>query len=611
MIRVSVAQGGWRGDEVYAVQVQVNPVNISEIVAIAGSGLLGLLVLAGHWRDRRGRLFGLLCLLLAVWKSFDFAHPLLTETVWVDSLSWAIGALSVYLAVHFFVSYAFEEKGRQPFIYYVAFLVSLVFVVAALTGVLGRSDAWKGAFAAFLFLASGFIVGLMAWKFSRERDRRLLVALLGAIFLTLGVCMQVVDIIWELWELRPQTYGMLAFEACFAYDILVAGLMRERREHLRALEELGLREKRLEMAETRFRKMMDNSYDVIFTVDREGNILAINTDANEVLGFPVERMLGKGYLDFLDEEERGKAFDALARGLQGEKIRFYDVTLRRPDGKPVILSLTGTRLYSEKEAALVIARDVTGSRDMEKQLRERNLLLQEANRRLRELDQLKTELVGIVGHELRSPLTVINSYAASLRDHWEKMGEERKLACIEHVLRECDRLNRMVENVLDMSRIESEQIFLDRCRGDLVLFLDDVTREMAMSPGSRPMHLVTSVRSIELEADWDKVKQVLINLLDNAFRYSPPGGRVVITGDVQDTVAVVRVKDQGPGIPREGRDHLFDKFTQSKVEGIGRGLGLGLYVVRTFVEAHGGEVWVEDEEGMGAVLAFSLPMPEQ
>lgn len=593
------------------MQVQLNLINVTEIVAIVGSGMLGFLVLAGHWRDRRGRLFGLLCLLLAVWKCFDFAHPLLTEKLWVDSLSWAVGSLSIYLAVHFFVSYAFEEKGRHDFIYRGAFFASLVFAVAALTNVLGRSDPWKGAFAAFLFLSSGLIVGLTAWKFNREKDRRLLLVLLGAIFMTQGVCLQLVDIIWNLWEIRFQTYGMIAFEACFGYDILVAGLLRERQEHMRALEELGLREKRLEMAESRFRKMLDNSYDVIFTMDREGNVLAINTEAREVLGFPVERMLGKGYLDFLDEEGRARAFDALARGLQGEKIRFFDITLQRPDGKPVILSLTGTRLYSEKEAVLVIARDVTGSREMEEELRERNRLLEEANHRLRELDQLKTELVGIVGHELRSPLTVINSYTAALRDHWEKMGEERKLACIEHVLRECDRLNRMVENVLGMSRIESEQVFLDRRRGDLVIFLDEVTREMAMSPGSRPMHLVTSVRSIELEADWDKIKQVLINLLDNAFRYSPPEGRVMVTSDVQDAKAVVRVKDQGPGIPREGRDRLFEKFTQSKMEGMERGLGLGLYIVRTFVEAHGGQVWVEEEAGMGAVLAFSLPLQEQ
>jgi two-component system sensor histidine kinase KdpD len=188
------------------------------------------------------------------------------------------------------------------------------------------------------------------------------------------------------------------------------------------------------------------------------------------------------------------------------------------------------------------------------------------------------------------------------------MDEERKLECIDHVLRECNRLNRMVENVLDMSRIESERLFLHRQRGDLVALLGDVTREMAVAPGSRPMRLITSMRQLEMEADWDKIKQVVINLIDNAFRFSPPGSQVIITGDVQDGEAVVRIKDMGPGVRLEKRDRLFEKFTQSKAEGMERGLGLGLYIVRTFVEAHGGAVWLEDEDGLGTVIAFSLPL---
>ena len=590
------------------MQVRLDLANVVEMVALVGSALLGLIVLAGHYRDRRGRLFGVLCLALAAWKAFDFAHPQLTVEPWVDSASWVLGALCIGMAVHFFSMHSLEGTRYGWPLSLFFYVLSAFFLVVSSLGYVYRSDAWKAAFGLYLLAASCLVVGMMVWKYGRERKPQNLLALVGAASLGLGVCLQVVDIIWDIWSLRTQAYGMLAFEACLGYDILIAGLLRERKKHLKALEELGLREKRLEMAESRFRKMMDTSYDVIFTVDREGNILGINTEAKEVLGFPVERMLGKGYLDYLEPEDRERAFATLARGLGGEKVRFFEITLRRPDGRPVVLSLTGTRLHSEKEAALVIARDVTESKEMERQLLERNALLEEANRRLRELDRLKTELVGIVGHELRSPLTVINSYASALHDHWDKMEDERKMECIHHVLRECDRLNRMVENVLDMTRIESEQLFLNRQPGDLMSVLEDIAREMSMVPASRPLHVVSSISSLRMEADWDKVKQVVINLLDNAFHFSPPGEAVLITAELQDGMATVRVKDRGPGFPRESRDRLFEKFTRSKAAGMERGLGLGLYIVRTFVEAHGGRVWIEDEEGMGAVVAFSLPL---
>ncbi len=147
-------------------------------------------------------------------------------------------------------------------------------------------------------------------------------------------------------------------------------------------------------------------------------------------------------------------------------------------------------------------------------------------------------------------------------------------------------------------------------KGDLVAVLGEVTREMAMAPGAHPMELTTALRSLEMEADWDKVKQVVINLLDNAFRFSPGDAPVTVTCEVRDGTAVVKVKDRGPGVPPEKRDRLFEKFTQSKAEGMERGLGLGLYIVRTFVEAHAGEVWIEDEDGFGTVMAFSLPLGE-
>jgi len=590
------------------MQVQLDARHIIEIVAIIGSGLLGLVVLANYWKDRRGRLFGLLCLSLAVWKIFDFAYPELTMTFWVDAMGWGAGALSIALSFHFIVSYAYHERKEPRYLYAAAYPFAAVFIFAIAMGWISDITAWQAAYAVYFVVVIAADVGLMAWTYRREKRSEYIWAVLGALSLALGVGIQLVAIMLGADEFYSQTYGMLAFEILFGYDIVVGGFLRERREHMHALEELGLRERRLEGAEESFRKLVDSSFDIIFTVNRDGDILAISTEVENIGGFEVKDLLGKGYTRFLTPEDQVKVADAVVRGMAGEKIRYMEVSIHQPEAKPLILQITATRLRGEDGIALVIARDVTGARKMEQELQDRNLLLEEANRRLRELDTLKTELVGVVGHELRSPLTVIYSYAAALKDHWNKMDEERKLECIDHVLRECNRLNRMVENVLDMSRIESERLFLHRQRGDLVALLGDVTREMAVAPGSRPMRLITSMRQLEMEADWDKIKQVVINLIDNAFRFSPPGSQVIITGDVQDGEAVVRIKDMGPGVSLEKRDRLFEKFTQSKAEGMERGLGLGLYIVRTFVEAHGGAVWLEDEDGLGTVIAFSLPM---
>ncbi|MDD3718322.1 MAG: ATP-binding protein [Actinomycetota bacterium] len=586
----------------------VNLTNVVEVVVVTGSLILGFIVLATYWRERSGKLFGFLCLLLALWKGFEFADPELTTAAWVDSTGWALGALSIALAWHFVVSYTYRGYREPRLLWAAMYPAALLLAIPPFLGSLRLNTVYHACFTVNYMAGMGGIVALTFRAYLREKSREMIWAILGTLSIAIGAGIHIITLLLDLDPFHFHTYGMLGFELFFGYDIMVGGLLRIRREHLRALEELGLRERKLEMAEEGFRRLLESSFDILFTVDREGNILAISTEVEEIRGFRLRKLLGRGYLEFLTPQDRAKVADAVVRGMEGEKIQYMEITLEQPGARPLVVQITATRLKGEDGIALVIARDVTGARRMERELQERNLLLEEANRRLRELDTLKTELVGVVGHELRSPLTVIYSYAAALKDHWNKMEEERKLECIEHVLRECNRLNRMVENVLDLSRIESERLFLHRQRGDLVALLSDVTREMAMAPGARLIRLVTSVRHMEMEVDWDKIKQVVINLLDNAFRFSPPGSQVILTGDIMDGKAVVRVKDMGPGVPPEKRDRLFEKFTQSKAEGMERGLGLGLYIVRTFVEAHEGEVWLEDEQGLGTVIAFSLPL---
>ena len=590
------------------MEITLDGQSIPEIIAILGCAIIALTVLITRRHNKPARLFALFCISAMFWKAFEFAAADLTSAFWVDAVHWMLGALSVALSFHFIVAYVFQDSGGHPRLEYAAYPPAAFLVLAGAMGWITDAVAWRGVYGLFFLAVVVSDIVLVTWAYYTKGRKEYKWALMGIVLFALGAGIHMVNLIWEFTTVNIATYGMLAFLAFFGYDILVVGFLRERDQHMQALEELGLREERLDKAERSFRRLMDSSFDILFTIDKDANILAVNTEAEEVVGFPVEEMLGKGYLDFLSREDQVRTAEALQRGLDGEKIRFFEVSLTRPDGEPVVLSLTGTRLFQDEIVALMIARDVTEARAMEQELQRRNRLLEEANRRLRELDTLKTELVGIVGHELRSPLTVIYSFAAGLRDHWDKMPEKRKLESVDSVLRECNRLNRMVENVLDMSRIESEQPFLHRQPGDLVAMLQDIIREMAMTPGSRPVVFTTSEKHIEMEADWDKVKQVVINLLDNAFRFSPPDAQVIVSGEIENGRALVHVRDEGPGVPPGDRDRLFERFTQMKTMGMERGLGLGLYIVRTFVEAHGGDVWLEDGEGLGADFAFSLPL---
>jgi PAS domain S-box-containing protein len=592
------------------MQINLDFRTVLELMAITASLFLGIIVLVNHWRERTGRLFGLLCMSLSIWKAFDFAYPRLSASSWVDAVGWATGIFCVALAIHFVVAYSFEDRREPRLLYASGYPFAAIFILASCLGLMGDSTPWQIAYGVFYLTGVGVVVGLLAEAYAKVRRNELLWALAGSAALAIGAGLHLLAIIMGNNEFPSQTYGMLAFEICLGYDILKGGFLRERERHMRALEELGLRERRLEEAEAAFQRLVDTSYDIIFTIDREGRVTAIKSEVDEgLLGYKVDQLMGFGYLDFLSDADKAKLADALVRGFRGEKIRSLEVHLKRQDMPPAVLSLTATRLGGDgEEAALLVARDISEERRMEVELQNRNVLLEEANVRLRELNTLKTELVGIIGHELRSPLTIIFSYAAALKDHWNKMEDSRKLECVDHMMHECNRLNRMVENVLDMSRVESERLFLHRQRGDLFAHLEGVIREMSVTTDSHPTRLITSAPHLEMEADWDKIKQVVINLLDNAYHFSFPGGEVIVTGEARDGKAVVRVKDRGPGIPLESRERLFERFTQSKVSGMERGLGLGLYIVRTFVEAHGGEVWLEDEEDFGAIVAFSLPL---
>ncbi len=239
---------------------------------------------------------------------------------------------------------------------------------------------------------------------------------------------------------------------------------------------------------------------------------------------------------------------------------------------------------------------------------ERNRILA----RLRELDQLKSEFLSTASHEMRTPLAIIREFTCLVRDGVAGPVNTEQQDCLDATLRNCDRLTGLIEDLLDLSRIESGKLKLSRARTDLIALLNQCQEDFLQRFESRGQDLVLRVDAGLPAAlcDGDKIVQVLINLVGNALKFTDTGGRVTIRASREDDFVRVDVEDEGVGIAFDEQSKIFDAFVQiGRTDGPGaRGTGLGLTISRSIVMQHGGNISVESEPGCGSRFSFTVPV---
>jgi signal transduction histidine kinase len=231
----------------------------------------------------------------------------------------------------------------------------------------------------------------------------------------------------------------------------------------------------------------------------------------------------------------------------------------------------------------------------------------------RGIEKLKSEFVATVSHELRTPLAAVYGAAMTLRRADVDLGDERRARLLAVIASEADRLARIIEQVLAASRLESGGFALsvERCdAGALARQVVEAAR--AHLPEGVALELAAPDGLPTVAADPDMVRQVLTNLVENAVKYSPAGGRVVVTLESHETRVLFAVRDEGLGIPLREQDRIFEKFFRldpNLTRGVG-GTGLGLYICRELVRRMGGRIWVASREGEGSTFFFELPVSE-
>ncbi len=230
---------------------------------------------------------------------------------------------------------------------------------------------------------------------------------------------------------------------------------------------------------------------------------------------------------------------------------------------------------------------------------------------LQQTDTLRAALLSSVSHDLRTPLAAIMAAASSLYHQEMHLDEETRQSMAMLIEQEARRLNRLVENLLDMSRIEAGALRPKKIWYPLGELIRDVLGRMYLLLQGRPLLLSLPEDLPAINLDYMQIDQVMTNLLENAARYTPASSPLDISVEVEIMAIKVNVADRGPGIPAEERELIFDKFyrVQRKMDTQepARGSGLGLAVCRGLVEAHGGRIWVEPRPQGGAVFCFTLP----
>jgi PAS domain S-box-containing protein len=349
--------------------------------------------------------------------------------------------------------------------------------------------------------------------------------------------------------------------------------------------------KQAEGTRARLAAIVESSDDAIVSKDLNGIIASWNKGAERLFGYTAQEAIGKSITMLIPPDRYDEEPAILARIRRGEPIEHYETVRRRKDGTLLDISLTVSPIVDSRGTivgASKIARDITAQRALARQ---------------------KDEFLGIASHELKTPVTGIKGYAQLLERHFRKMGDAPATAMLAKLDGQIDRLTGLIDDLLDVTRIESGKMLFRPAPFDLNALIAEEIEDVQRT-AERHTIVRELAEPVTIVADRDRIGQVLTNLLTNAIKYSPQADRVVVRTARAGERIIVSVQDFGIGIPAAMRPHIFERFY--RIDGDARasysGLGLGLYIAAEFVTRHGGAIWVEGEEGAGTTMAFSLPL---
>jgi PAS domain S-box-containing protein len=353
------------------------------------------------------------------------------------------------------------------------------------------------------------------------------------------------------------------------------------------------REERLRGFGDELRATLDSLGDGVLVVDRRGRIVELNRAVTEITGLasksehlvPAAEWSRRVNLRHRDGRPIGPDQLATLRTLAGERPGSYEALIRRPDGSDLPVSITASAVTDRSgrpRLAVAVMRDMS-----------------EAHR----LAQTREELLATAAHELKTPLSVIKAHAQLL------LRRPEPEPGLQVIVRQVDRLTRLVQQILDASRLRLDNVELRWERLDLAELAGVVVTDMGPRPGGHAVGF-EGRGGAWVRADRDRLSRVIMALVDNALRFSPPEGPVEVRVGLRGGEAIFSVLDHGVGIPPERQERVFERYyrAHSETPDDRGGLGVGLDTCREIVARHGGRMWFQSEPGTGSTFLFALPL---
>jgi PAS domain S-box-containing protein len=343
--------------------------------------------------------------------------------------------------------------------------------------------------------------------------------------------------------------------------------------------------------------LLESSADGIMVLQPNLQIERINRALVSLTGWSSDEAVGRAYSEVIVWERRQSNLtleDAVAQGWprrEGPTL-YIEGELRRRNGSVVSVGITYAPVTSRGGRLLNIigtARDIT---------------------HFREADTLKDTFISVVSHELKTPVSIIKGYAETLRRPKARQNPELVNEMLDDIVSESDRLARLVDDLLDASRLEAGGLSFHEIEDvDMSVIAQRVIERYQGQTDRHELTLEFGDEFPTIQGDAQRLEQVIDNLVSNAIKYSPRGGEVSIRGQFSPAEVVVSVSDEGVGIPLDEQERIFHRFY--RIEGpetrAVSGTGLGLYLVRAIVEAHGGRTWIKSTPGQGATFYVALP----